>query len=326
MNAPAIEVSNLVKVYHPASGAPVRALDGLSFSVAPGAIFGLLGPNGAGKTTTLKILNTLLPPTSGSAAVMGFDVVARPLDVRRSISVVLQESAAELFLSVRDNLLTYARFFGVPSAQARRRTDEILERFQIAADAGRKVQDLSGGSRRRVQVGKIFLVKTPVVFLDEFSTGMDALLKRQVMEWLREEARAGRTIILTTHILSEAEELCDDILIVNQGRQVARGDLHALKMLSEGVYEITLTFAEMPQGIDAAVRALAPLRFSASQNTIEVACKPKDGNVLDAVGELARQGRVLRVEVGGASLEDVFVELLQKERGQNGSGERTCQL
>ncbi len=317
MNAQAIEVSNLVKLYHPKGGPPVRALDGLSFSVAPGAIFGLLGPIGAGKTTTLKVLNTLLRPTSGSAAVMGFDVVARPLDVRRNISVVLQESAAELFLSVRDNLLTYARFFGVPASEARRRTDEILERFQIAQDAGRKVQDLSGGSRRRVQVGKIFLVKTPVIFLDEFSTGMDALLKRQVMEWLREEARRGRTIILTTHILSEAEELCDDILIVNQGRQVARGDLHALKMLSEGVYEITLTFAEMPQGIDAAVRALAPLRFSASQNTIEVAYKAKEGNVLDAVGALARQGRVLRVEVGGASLEDVFVELLQKERAQN---------
>ena len=316
MNALAIEVSNLVKLYHPKGGPPVRALDGLSFSVAPGAIFGLLGPNGAGKTTTLKVLNTLLRPTSGSAAVMGFDVVARPLDVRRNISVVLQESAAELFLSVRDNLLTYARFFGVPAPEARRRTDEIMERFQIVQDAGRKVQDLSGGSRRRVQVGKIFLVKTPVVFLDEFSTGMDALLKRQVMAWLREEARGGRTIILTTHILSEAEELCDDILIVNQGRQVARGDLHALKMLSEGVYEITLTFAEMPQGIDAAVRALAPLRFSASQNTIEVAYKAKDGNVLDAVGALASQGRVLRVEVGGASLEDVFVELLQKDRGQ----------
>jgi len=317
MNAPAIDVNNLVKIYRPKAGPEVRAVDGLSFSVAPGAIFGLLGPNGAGKTTTLKVLNTLLRPTSGRATVMGFDVVERPLDVRRSISVVLQESAAELFLSVRDNLLTYARFFGIPPAEARKRTGEILERFQIAGEAGRKVQDLSGGSRRRVQVGKIFLVKTPVVFLDEFSTGMDALLKRQVMDWLREEARGGRTIILTTHILSEAEELCDDILIVNQGRQVARGDLHTLKLLSEGVYEIAITFAEMPQGIDAVVQTLAPIRFAKSQNTVEVACKARDGNVLDAVGAIARLGQVLHVEVGGASLEDVFVELLQKERSQN---------
>src|SRR5271156_3923762 len=121
MSALAIEVSNLVKVYHPKSGEPVRAVDGLSFSVPPGAIFGLLGPNGAGKTTTLKVLNTLLRPSSGIARVMGFDVVQQPLDVRRNISVVLQESAAELFLSVRDNLLTYASFFGVPPAEARRR-------------------------------------------------------------------------------------------------------------------------------------------------------------------------------------------------------------
>jgi len=313
MSTLAVEVVNLSKVYRPKKGPPVTALEGLSFSVARGAIFGLLGPNGAGKTTTLKILNTLLRPTDGRASVMGFDVVERPLDVRHNICVVLQEAAAEVFLSVRDNLLTYARFFGVPKAEAVRRTDEIIERFQLADDAERKVQDLSGGSRRRVQVAKVFMVPSPVIFLDEFSTGMDALLKRQVMDWLREEAHGGRTIILTTHILNEAEELCDDILIMNQGRELARGDLHALKMLSEGVYEIAVTFAEMPAGIDAAVQALAPLRSERTENTIEVAYKSKDGAVLDAVNALASHGRVLRVEVGGASLEDVFVELLKKE-------------
>lgn len=321
MSSWAIEVENLVKIYRPKGGPPVRALDGLSFSVARGSIFGLLGPNGAGKTTTLKILNTLLRPSGGRAAVMGFDVAAQPLEVRRNICVVLQESAAEIFLSVRDNLLTYARFFGLAGPEARRRTEEILERFQIASEAGQKIQDLSGGSRRRVQVAKVFLVNAPVVFLDEFSTGMDALLKRQVMDWLREEAGRGRTIILTTHILSEAEELCDDILIVNNGRQVARGDLHALKLLSEGVYEIAVTFAELPAGLENAVRTLAPLRSAVSQNTIEVAYKASDGSVLDAVASLARLGRVLHVEVSGASLEDVFVELLKKEAGKQGRKE-----
>ena len=166
--------------------------------------------------------------------------------------------------------------------------------------------------KRRVQVAKIFMVHTQVVFLDEFSTGMDPLLKRAVMGYLREAARNGRTIVLTTQVLSEAEELCDDILIMNQGRQVARGDIHALKLLSEGVYEVAITFAQLPEGIEAELRALQPLRLAVNQNTIEVALKGREGGVLNLVTELAKKGRVLHVEVGGASLEDVFIELDRK--------------
>ena len=133
----------------------------------------------------------------------------------------------------------------------RRRTDRVLDDFGLTAQAGQKVQDLSGGFKRRVQVAKIFMVETPVVFLDEFSTGMDPILKRSVMSALREEARKGRTIVLTTQILSEAEELCDDILIMNHGREVAHGDLQALKLLSEGVYEVSMTFDVLPDGLEA---------------------------------------------------------------------------
>ncbi len=313
MGAIALEVENLVKVYHPRRPSPVRAVDGMSFAVARGTIFGLLGPNGAGKTTTLKILNTLIQPTSGRAAVEGYDVVRQPLDVRRRISVVLQETAAEMFLSVRDNLLTFARFHGIPSAEARRRADDALERFRLAGDADRKVQDLSGGNRRRVQVSKVFMVRTPVIFMDEFSTGMDPILKRAMMDWLREEAARGRTIVLTTQILGEAEELCDDILIMNRGRQVARGDLHALKLLSEGVYEVVMTFDALPAAIEQELAQLAPLRMKINQNTIEVTFKAGEGQVLEWVSALARGRRVLRVEVSGASLEDIFVELTQRK-------------
>lgn len=308
----ALEVENLVKDYHPRGRDALHAVDGLSFAVERGKIFGLLGPNGAGKTTTLKVLNTLIAPTSGRAAVEGFDVVRQALEVRRRITVVLQETAVELFLSVRDNLLTYARFHGVPRAEARRRADEVMERFRLADDAERKVQDLSGGSRRRVQVAKVFLVRTPVVFMDEFSTGMDPILKRAVMDSLREESARGRTIVLTTQVLGEAEELCDDILIMNRGKQVARGDLHALKLLSEGVYEVVMTFDRLPEGIEEDLAARSPLRLWVSQNTIEVSLKEEEARVLELVGELSRRGRVLRVEVSGASLEDIFVELTQE--------------
>ena len=304
----ALEVHNIVKTF-----GPVRAVDGLTFAVARGTIFGLLGPNGAGKSTTLKILTTLSRPTSGTASVLGFDVLKRPLEVRRRIASVIQETAVDLLLSVRDNLLTFARFHQVEPRAAQRRAADVMERFRLTAEADRKVQDLSGGFRRRVQVAKTFMVDTPVLFLDEFSTGMDPLLKREVMGLLRDEARRGRTIVLTTQILSEAEELCEDILIIDHGRQVARGDLSTLKLLSRGVYEVSMTFDTMPERIEDELRALPTLRARVENNTLEVAFKAPEGQVLEVVTALALKRRVLRLEVNGASLEDIFLDLTQEE-------------
>jgi ABC-2 type transport system ATP-binding protein len=315
----AIEVRDLVKTFKRRGQPEVRAVDGLSFEVQRGAIFGLLGPNGAGKTTTIRILTTLAQPTGGRATIMGHDVVRQPLEVRKRIGVVIQESAAELFLSVRDNLLTFARFYGFSGPAARQRAEGIMEEFGLAPEASRKAQDLSGGFRRRVQVAKMFMVETPVMFLDEFSTGMDPILKRAVMERLRGEAQKGRTIVLTTQIISEAEELCDEILIVNEGKQIARGDLNALKLLSAGVYELSLTFDKLPAGIEAELATRNPIRLRISGNTVEVALKEEEENVLRLVHELGQRGHVLRVEVSGASLEDIFVELTQRARGAGGS-------
>jgi ABC-2 type transport system ATP-binding protein len=309
MSSFAIEVERLVKVFRGRDRSPVRAVDLLTFAVAEGSIFGLLGPNGAGKTTTLKVLTTLTRPTGGRARVAGFDVVTSPLDVRRRIAVVIQEHAADLLLTVRDNLESFGRFHGLSGAALRSRIARALDQFGLNEYAARKVQDLSGGFRRRVQVAKVLMVETPVLFLDEFSTGMDPLLKRAVMSLLREESRNGRTIVLTTQILTEAEELCDDILIINHGRQVARGDIHSLKLLSEGVYELTLTFDELPPGLDADLAQLAPIRKEVIGTTLRLALKEDEQKVLALVSRLAARGRVRRVELGGATLEDVFVEL-----------------
>ena len=308
-NSAAIRVRDITKVYARRGQADVRALDGLSFDVERGTIFGLLGPNGAGKTTLLRILSTLARPTAGTATVLDQDVVTAPLEVRRRISMVIQETAVELFLSVRDNLGTFARFHGVSVGDIRARADRVLDDFGLAADANRKVIDLSGGFKRRVQVAKVFMVDTPVVFLDEFTTGMDPILKRSVMDKLRGEASRGRTIVLTTQILSEVEELCDDILILNHGRQAARGDLHTLKLLSQGVYDVTVTFDALPPAIEQELAALHPIRVSVTHNTVEITVKEDHGGILPVVAALAARGRVLRLEVGGASLEDIFVEL-----------------
>lgn len=313
---PAIVVEDLVKVFQPRGRAAVRAVDGLTFSIPEGQIFGLLGPNGAGKSTTLRILTTLIRPTSGRATVAGLDVVREPLAVRRQISVVVQESAAELFLSVRDNLVTFARFHGLSGADLRQRVNHALELFGLTAEASRKAIDLSGGFRRRVQVAKAFVVDTPVLFLDEFSTGMDPILKRSVMDLLREEARRGRTIVLTTQILSEAEELCHDILIINRGRQVARGDLHALKMLAHGVHEVSMTFEAAPPGIEEELRRRGAQRVSVSATAVEFALKGSEVSVLALVTELSARAPLVRLEIGGASLEDIFVELMQPDPPQ----------
>ena len=304
----ALEVHNLVKTF-----GPVRAVDDLSFAVAPGCIFGLLGPNGAGKSTTLKILTTLSRPSGGNACVLGFDVVKQPLEVRRRIASVIQETAVDLLLNVRDNLLTFARFHQIENQTAQRRAAHVIERFRLGAEAERKVQDLSGGFRRRVQVAKAFMVETPVLFLDEFSTGMDPLLKREVMSMLRQEAHRGRTILLTTQVLSEAEELCEDILIMDRGREVARGDLSTLKLLSHGVYEISMTFDAIPEHIESELQSVPTLRTRVENNTLNVAVKAAEGKVLEIVTALARNRRVLRLEVNGASLEDIFIELTRKE-------------
>ena len=151
----AIVVRDLRKTFTRRGQPPVRAVDGLTFAVRRGSIFGLLGPNGAGKTTTLKMLTTLLRPTSGAIAVEGFDPSKEPLEVRKRISVVIQESAADLFLSVTDNFATFGRFHGLSAKAIHERTQDVLDQFELRPEAHRKVMDLSGGFKRRVQVAKV---------------------------------------------------------------------------------------------------------------------------------------------------------------------------
>jgi ABC-2 type transport system ATP-binding protein len=311
MQDPAIRVERLVKVYR-RGAVETRAIDDLSFAVQRGAIFGLLGPNGAGKTTTLRVLTTLARPSSGRAEIFGHDVVKAPLEVRRRIGVVIQEQAAELLLSVRDNLLTFARFHGLSAGAVRRRVEEVMEQFGLSNVRSRKVQDLSGGVRRRVQVAKMFIVDVPIVFLDEFSTGMDAILKREIMRVLRAQAAEGRTIVLTTQILSEAEELCTDILIIDHGRQLARGSVDSLKLLIDRLYEVTLGFDRIPPNLGAVAAKHHALGVTTTENTVHLKLRDDQSRVLQLIEELSSQASLARVEINGASLEDVFVELTQR--------------
>jgi ABC-2 type transport system ATP-binding protein len=307
----AIEVESLKKVYRSGTGEPVVALDGVSFTVPVGHIYGFLGPNGAGKSTLIKILTTMTTPTSGHAAVHGFDVVRRPLDVRKHIAVVLQQTAVETMLSVQDNLLIYARLHGVSSAEAQRRMSAVLEEFDLAEKARETVHDLSIGTKRRVQVAKMFMVDSPVMFLDECTTGMDPLMKRRVLDRIRAEARKGRTVFLTTQILSEAEQLCDTIMIIDRGRTLASGTLDDLRRLSEQMFRVDLTFSNVNDGVHERLRSLQPVELHIDGKNVEMLFRGEQSSLLEKLAEISRSAPITRFEVHGADLEEIFVALVE---------------
>ncbi len=306
----AVRVQDLVKVYRASSRSPVRALDGLNLDVRKGEILGLLGRNGAGKTTLLRILTTLIHPTSGAAEVCGINVVADPYRVRQSICAVLQENAVEVFLSVLDNLTTFARFHSIPRAEMHKRAEAAMGRFGLEEYRHQSVIDLSGGLKRRVQVAKVFMVDRPVVFLDEATTGMDPIFKRATLEAIREEAERGRSILLTTHILQEAEELCDRIAIIDRGRCIAVGDLPMIKSMAVQVYDLTVTFKQMRPELLEAARAFPHLKLQHKHTTLEMSIKTSDVSAFALLDTLSRIEPIVHFEVTSASLEDVFLELL----------------
>jgi ABC-2 type transport system ATP-binding protein len=200
----------------------VTAVDGLSIAVEPGEIFGLLGPNGAGKTTTLKMLITLLPPTSGRGLVAGFDVVRQAADVRRMVGYVPQLLSADGTLTGYENLLVFAQLYDVPRRERDQRIHESLDFIGLGHDGNRLVRDYSGGMIRRLEIAQSMIHRPPVLFLDEPTVGLDPLARKAVWEHIeRLRAESGTTILLTTHYMEEADHLCDRVAILHLGKVAA---------------------------------------------------------------------------------------------------------
>jgi ABC-2 type transport system ATP-binding protein len=223
----AVAVSGLVRDF-----GPVRALDGATFSVGHGEIFGLLGPNGAGKTTAMRILLTLLRPTAGRAEVAGLDVLAEPVAVRRRVGWVPQEKTADPLLTTRENLLFMAGMYHLPARAARQRAADLLALAGLDGAAGRLARDLSGGMRRRLELAMGLVHVPAVLFLDEPTLGLDVGVRRGLWAYLREIRRSGTTVVLTTHYLDEADALCDRVAIIDRGRIRATGTPAGLKQRS----------------------------------------------------------------------------------------------
>ncbi len=310
----AIEVVDIHKTYQAKNGEVVHALNGISFQVPQGKIYGLLGPNGAGKSTLVKILSTITPLSSGRASVMGFDVTQQPLAVREKLAVVLQQTATENLLTVRDNLLIYAYLHGVKPTEARQRLDDVVEEFELGERLRDTVQELSLGTKRRIQVAKIFMLEAPLIILDEATTGMDPLMKRRVMDRLRAEARNGRTILLTTQVLSEAEELCESIMILDHGREMASGSLRELRTLSTHMFRVSLVFADANGDLTGRLQALNPVELQVDGNAAEMVFHGEESSLLGKLAEISRETPILQFEVRGPTLEEVFIALMKETR------------
>ncbi|MGY8972112.1 MAG: ABC transporter ATP-binding protein [Sphingomonadales bacterium] len=238
---PAIKIDNLVKEYaSPGPGAPPKlALKGVSFDVPQGGIFGLLGPNGAGKSTLINILAGLVRKTSGSAEVWGFDIAGNPRNAKRSIGIVPQEIVFDPFFTPFEVLENQGGFYGIPKAE--RRSEELLKAVHLWDKRDAYARTLSGGMKRRLLIAKAMVHSPPILVLDEPTAGVDVELRRQLWELVTELNREGVTVVLTTHYLEEAEQLCDRIAIINHGELIADKPTRELvDMAREKIVSITV--------------------------------------------------------------------------------------
>ena len=195
-----------------------RAVDGINLSVKSGQVFGFLGPNGAGKSTTIKLLTTLIPPSDGSLTILGIDATKNPLEIRHKIGVVLQQPSYEPTLSVEKSLEKYGMMWNVPKDERKKRAEQLITDFDLAEIRKKKNEDLSIGQRRRVQVAREFMHDMELLFLDEPTVGLDPSARRKLLDYLKNKVKTGLTIFYTTHVLTEAEYLCDEIAIIDKGR------------------------------------------------------------------------------------------------------------
>ena len=208
-----IDVSHLSKSY-----GSVNAVDDLILSVKRGQVFGFLGPNGAGKSTTIKLLTTLIRPSSGSLSILGIDAILHPLKIRDKIGVVLQQPSYEPTLSVEKSLDKYGMMWDIPKTERNKRMEQLLTDFDLVEIRKKRNEDLSIGQRRRVQVAREFMHDMELLFLDEPTVGLDPEARRKLLDYLKNKVKTGLTIFYTTHILSEAEYLCDKIAIIDKGK------------------------------------------------------------------------------------------------------------
>ena len=307
--APAVRAEGLVKRYR-SRGGDVEAVRGVDLAVDAGEVFGFLGPNGAGKTTMVRMLCTLLPPTSGSATVAGVDVVADAAEVRRRIGVALQEIGLDPVQTGRELLELQCGLYGITGAAARTRTEELLTLVGLTDAADRRTKTYSGGMKRRLDLASALVHSPEVLFLDEPTTGLDPASRLTVWEEVRRINAAGATVFLTTQYLEEADHLCDRLAIIDAGTIVADGSPERLKAeMGHDVVRLTLDGAD-PVETEKAIGVLPGLeRVAAEPDALALYLADGAGSIAEIVRRLDRADlRVGAIAVSRPSLDDVFLQ------------------
>src|SRR3954467_2344835 len=301
----AIDVRNIVKKF-----GDFTAVKGISFDVEEGEIFGLLGPNGAGKSTLIRMLTTLLPPTAGTAIVNGFDITTQSDGVRRSIGVIPQAMTSDLELSVEENLIIFAKLYGVPRARREALIGELLEAVELTQWRQAPVKNLSGGMRRRVEIARGLVHEPRIFFLDEPTTGLDPVSRVAVWEMLqRIKSQRDLTILITTHYMDEADKLCDRIAIVDHGELKALDSPLTLKASIPGKNVIEASFGEMPAGWADRLPHLPFVETATGEDHVfRISSQNGPATILALMDSAAKDGvAVQSLSVQSTTLDDVFV-------------------
>ena len=292
------------------------AVDHISFEVAEGEIFGLLGPNGAGKSTLIRMLTTLIEPTSGTAIVNGFDIRHEPNSVRKCIGVIPQATTSDLDLSLQENLLIFAKLYSVPRAERKRDMKELLEAVDLSAWADKPVKFLSGGMRRRLEIARGLIHQPKIFFLDEPTTGLDPVSRVGVWEMLsRLKAERNLTILVTTHYMDEADKLADRIAIVDHGKLVALDTPFKLKAAIPGENVLEVSFSGEPADWLQTLEGLPEVaNVKLYDHVYRIASRNGPRTTVELVEAARRQKvNVASLSVQSATLDDVFMHFTGRQ-------------
>tara|TARA_Y100000817_G_C16812110_1_gene524737 strand:+ start:294 stop:1217 length:924 start_codon:yes stop_codon:yes gene_type:complete len=295
-----IKIRELQKVYD----GQLEALKGINLDIPKGSFFGLLGPNGAGKTTTIGIMTGLVNLTSGYIKVMGYDVVKNYKESRKLIGLSPQELNFDVFFPIRDVLALNAGYYGLPNKEAYERADVMLEQFGLTEKAKNTARELSGGMKRRVQIAKALVHNPEILILDEPTAGVDIELRHMLWDYLKQINNDGKTIILTTHYIEEAEALCDEVAIINNGKIIEQdAPKNLINMLGNNNIIVRINSHERKPD-------LSPFNYKIDNDIIEFSTKDPDKDLPKIISKLNENAiEVLAINTTKSSLEEVFVKL-----------------